>query len=253
MADEDCLRSLDARVAQLKIAVERMTRAQLKSVEWCSQTVSDVGDIKAEIIEMRREVAGISKALVAVYGKHVKAEKALKTTSTYPISSGYFDAEITEMYQSGATDRDIARALGCHPMTVSRRRQAIGVEGWRRDAHWTPREEEILRRRCAEYSTWADVARGIEGRGEQACRSHGKRLGLALRPAWRPWTEDEHEYLRENWESGTPTDEICARLGRSEKAVRQRAHELGLTQSGKRNRIALDRSAERFWARGGVT
>lgn len=250
MAVEDDVRSLDARVAKLTSAVERSAKAQVESAEWCSQAVSDMGDMRAELLTMGREVARISKALVAVYGKHVKAEKALKTTATYPISSGYYDAEITEMYQSGATDRDIARALGCHPMTVSRRRQAIGVEGWRREARWTPREDELLRQRCLECGTWADVARGIEGRGEQACRAHGKRLGLTLRPAWRPWTEAEHEYLRENWESGTSTDEICARLGRGERAVRQRAHELGLTQSGRRNRLALDRSSRRFWAKG---
>lgn len=38
--------------------------------------------------------------------------------------------------------------------------------------------------------------------------------------------------------------------GRGERAVRQRAHELGLTQSGRRNRIALDRSSRRFWSKG---
>lgn len=250
MSVEDDVRSLSARVSKLTTAIERSCTAQVESAEWCSQTQSDVATLMADVRAMSRRMDALAKAVSKLTGL-LDGREELKLTSAYPFASGAYDEDIARMYAEGATDRDIARALGCGPMTISRRRVAIGIKGRRADAHWTEREDAVLRERAKAYTTWAEVAEGMEGRSAQGCCRRGRKLGVSLRPAWRPWSAEDEQYLREVWEScAESTEAIARRLRRTEKAVRQRARELGLTASGRRLREMSRREASRFWAKG---
>ena len=250
MSADDDVRSLSARVARLTAAVERSCTAQVESAEWCSQTQSDVAALMADVRDMGRRMDALALAVSKLTGL-LDGREELKLTSAYPFASGAYDEDIARMYAEGATDRDIARALGCGPMTISRRRVAIGIKGRRADAHWTEREDAVLRERAKAYTTWAEVAEGMEGRSAQGCCRRGRKLGVSLRPAWRPWSAEDEQYLREVWEScAESTEAIARRLRRTEKAARRRARERGRTGSGRRPREVGRREAARFWERG---
>ena len=144
MSIEDYVRSMDARISRLSTAVEKLADVEIDGAQWSAEALSRMQSFDAGMKRLSEDMRVLAKA-VARFTVLLDGRKELKTTASYPIASGAYDEEISTMHAEGATDRDIARELGCHPMTVSRRRCAIGIEGRRRDSRWTPREDAVLK------------------------------------------------------------------------------------------------------------
>ena len=243
MAIEDDIRSLDARVDKLARAVEKSATAQIESAQWCSDLISDVAVLMADVRELRREVAIVARAQSVVVA-------ASEVSASYPIAAGYHDGQIAAMASRGCTDREIGEALGVSQQTVGRRRRALGIECNHPATLWTKAEDNALREAMAGASRYEEVARSVPGRSAGSCRRRAYQLGLRLRdPAHAAWSERSDAALSEMWERGDVIDEICSALKRSRGAVRSRAYRLGLTRSGKRFEATKGRAQREFWAR----
>lgn len=249
MAIEDEVRSLDARVAKLTAALNKTMNAQIEASEWSAETQSDIGYLVAEMHDLSGRIDKLVAATLRLTGL-LDTREEMKTTLTYPIAAGAYDEEIIAMCAANATDSDIARALGCNPSTVSRRRQAIGAEAAKKRLRWTSDEDKRLRALASRCSTWHEVAEEMDGRTPESCKVRARRIGLVLRPAGRPWTEVEDEFLRRVWESGEKDiHQICHELKRTSGAVYERTRALGLTKSRKRLHWASERSMREFWSK----
>ena len=94
MAIEDDIRSLDARMDKLARAVEKSATAQIESAQWCSDLISDVAVLMADVRELRREVAIVARAQSVVVA-------ASEVSASYPIAAGYHDGQIAAMASRG--------------------------------------------------------------------------------------------------------------------------------------------------------
>lgn len=249
MSVEDDVRSLSARVAKLTTAVERSCTAQVESAEWCSQTQSDVATLMADVRSMSRRMDALARA-VSRLTDLLDGREELKTTAAYPVAAGAYDEEIARMTAEGATSGEIARYIGCSRHTVDRRRSVLGVQSGSWHQLWTDSELSRLRAAVRECRTWEEVAEGLPGRTAHACACAARKAGLRLGPTPRRWSESDDAYLSERWNDGRTTcAEIASALGRSEKAVVNRAHTLGITNRGRKH-VMAKRSMDAFWARG---
>ena len=95
--------------------------------------------------------------------------------------------------------------------------------------HWTTQDEQTLRRCRQENRTMREIA-VLMGRGIKTIRTMSRRLGLTKKPetAHRNWTQQETEFVRENYGRGYRDEELADRLGRSKAAVRKKAAQMGI-------------------------
>lgn len=118
------------------------------------------------------------------------------------------------------------------------------------DGWWRTSEVRLLRSAIPRSRTWAEVAEIVGTRGPGACSAYARKHGLGgLRPLPRRWTEEEDEVLRREWPVGTDVHELARRLGRTEKALAERAFAIGLSGLGRRE-VVQRRLSAALWARG---
>lgn len=250
MAIEDDVRSLDARVAKLTAAVEKSCTAQIESADWCSQAVSDVATLMADVRGMGRCMDALARAVERLTAL-LDGREELKTTAAYPVAAGAYDEDIARMSSDGATLEDIARWIGCCTSTVCRRRKVLGIDGQLKGARWTDREVAKMRELAKSASSWSEVADGLPGRTPSACKQKCASIGVRIGRDPVAWTEAEDAYIREHWERGDrSTGDMARELHRTEKAVSTRAYRLGVS-SGARKKIMLERTRRKLWAREG--
>ena len=247
MGDE--LRSLDARVARLTAAVEKSCKAQIASAEWCAETQSDIGTLMAEVREMRRDMRAMAKAVQKLTAL-LDGREELKTTTAYPVAAGAYDEDIARMTAEGATIDEIARWIGCVPSTVGRRRRVLGADGMAAKTRWTEAEDARLSSLARRSRDWEEVAADMPGRTSAACRQRARHLGVSAFPTPRRWTAEEDDALRSGWADGSAdVHDLSRSLGRTEKAIRNRAKRLGLSGLGRKRVVSL-RLTKAFWERG---
>lgn len=197
--------------------------------------------------DMQKRLDTLTRAVHAMAESMVVIEDAHKLTTAYPFANGNHDAEIAHYANDGWSDRAIAEELGTSAATVSRRRAALGIECNNPRRRWGRADDDALVANVGRFSTWAEVARVMPGRTPAACKRRAEQLGVSIRAKWRPWDSESLKYLGDNWEKGTPIDEIAERLGRSYGACREKARQMGLTESHARHSIVSSRESTRFW------
>lgn len=218
------------------------------STRTSAEGVSERLDVALSMVDdLQRQVDVLTRAVLAVTESMVVIEDAHKLTDAHPFASGRHDAEIAHYAGEGWTDKAIAELLGTSPATVSRRRAALGIEPNNPRRRWGRSDDDLLRAMAARFDTWEQVARRIPGRTPAACQRRACQIGVTIRAPWAPWSRESLDYLRDEWEKGTPIDEIATNVGRSFGACREKARQLGLTQSRKRLQIVSARESTRFW------
>jgi hypothetical protein len=109
----------------------------------------------------------------------------------------------------------------------------------RRTGDWSDDETEKLFRLHDEQGlTFPAIAREI-GRTPQACRTKYKREMSERRPA-QDWTAEHIAVLLEGFKEGHTYAQIASKLGRSEKSIEHKIHDLRL----KRRRVQQEVPAE---------
>lgn len=103
-------------------------------------------------------------------------------------------------------------------------------------------DDDMLRATCSECRARSEVASVIPGRTPASWEARAKRLGVGIREGSKPWSSDDLLYLYDNWERGTPIEDMTAHLKRSGNAIRMKACKLGLGKSGERKFHLLDKA-----------
>lgn len=117
--------------------------------------------------------------------------------------------------------------------------------------HWSPQEDEALRRLRSTRMTNAEIAAAV-GRTLSATSSRMDKMRMSETDPRPPrggklpaWTDTETDVLREAVEAGESNIEIARRLGRSKQAINMRVFVLGLAGRARRR----SDPTERFWAK----
>jgi hypothetical protein len=202
-------------------------------------------DMQKQLDELTRAVHAMAEAMVVI-------EDAHKLTNAYPFANGSHDAEIAHYANEGWSDKDIAEELGASATTVSRRRAALGIEPNNPRRRWGRLDDDMLKAACEKYRTWAEVSRVMPGRTPAALKKRAFQLGVSMNERGKPWDSESLRYLSENWEKGTPIDEIVRHLGRTYGACHKMASKMGLTESHARDAVVRERESKRFWKSKGV-
>lgn len=202
-------------------------------------------DMQKQLDELTRAVHAMAEAMVVI-------EDAHKLTNAYPFANGSHDAEIAHYASEGWSDKDIAEELGASATTVSRRRAALGIEPNNPRRRWGRLDDDMLKAACEKYRTWAEVSRVMPGRTPAALKKRAFQLGVSMNERGKPWDSESLRYLSENWEKGTPIDEIVRHLGRTYGACHKMASKMGLTESHARDAVVRERESKRFWKSKGV-
>ena len=96
-----------------------------------------------------------------------------------------------------------------------------------RGRRWTEEEDARIRELAARRLSWQAIADDI-GVSKSGVEAHARRIGVE-KPSATAWLPEDDERLRELW--GERSREACAtELGRSRKAVEERALLLGLSR-----------------------
>jgi hypothetical protein len=95
-----------------------------------------------------------------------------------------------------------------------------------RRRRWTPAEDNTIRQLYGTTSA-AEIASRIDRTADAVWIRAVRTLGLDKRGEVRPWSQDELDYLADNYPHGTPS-EIAEHLTRSPSAVYQQARAIGL-------------------------
>ena len=117
------------------------------------------------------------------------------------------------------------------------------------DEWWRLSEVNRLKAAIPRSRTWREVAEMVGTRSPTACALYARKHGLgSLRAPMRKWLEEEDELLSREWPKGTDVHAIAHELGRTPKAVCERARVIGLSNMGRRE-IVSRRLMDAFWAR----
>jgi DNA-binding CsgD family transcriptional regulator len=102
-----------------------------------------------------------------------------------------------------------------------------------RPTSWTPEQYDYLKR-VAFTRPYPLIAQDL-GKNKDAVRYHLDRLGLPRKTLRRMWTSQEEARLKRLLDEGVSPQEIGFKMGRSEHAIRLKAHKLTLAigESGK--------------------
>lgn len=148
------------------------------------------------------------------------------------------DQRLREWYAAGVPVTEIARRLGRSQDAVDARRRALGVPARRpTPRRWSPEQDALLRASAEAGVPAAAVAQRL-GLPLEAVRRRRRAL-LPSRRRTRPYTVAEDEALREAIARDRPLRALAAELGRTEGALRVRAHTLGLLTGDRRRRWTL--------------
>lgn len=118
------------------------------------------------------------------------------------------------------------------------------------DEWWRLSEVRRLKAAIPRSRTWKEVAELVGTRSPYACSNYAYKHKLgALKPPPRRWTQEEDALLAEEWPKGVDVHRIAKKIGRTSKAVAERARRIGLTNMGRKD-IVLRRELDKFWSRG---
>ena len=113
------------------------------------------------------------------------------------------------------------------PLAAAESPELLGATSSRPYRRWTP--EEVADVRGAYFNTTRKELAASLGVSEDALQKLMSREGIRKRPSVHRWTAEEREFLR--WEyrkSRVSVQQLAAKLGVTESAVKQQAHYLGL-------------------------
>lgn len=225
----------------------------MSGVKVGAQSVTMRVDVALTMLyDMQKQLDTLTRAVHAMAEAMVVIEDAHKLTNAYPFANGSHDAEIAHYASEGWSDKDIAEELGASATTVSRRRAALGIEPNNPRRRWGRLDDDMLKAACEKYRTWAEVSRVMPGRTPAALKKRAFQLGVSMNERGKPWDSESLRYLSENWEKGTPIDEIVRHLGRTYGACHKMASKMGLTESHARDAVVRERESKRFWKSKGV-
>lgn len=133
------------------------------------------------------------------------------------------DSIIIRCARNGMSDREISEILTGRSISgIATRRQRLGIVN---DSRWTCEENDRLR---ALYGTMpADkVSEYFPERSRNSIVSHATALGLRGYFDYHFYTEDEHEFIRQNYSSMSDS-EMGAILGHPACSIKNRRNKLG--------------------------
>lgn len=96
----------------------------------------------------------------------------------------------------------------------------------RNSLKWTSEEDDILRVNYNSIRCDADVEKILPGRTYMACKGRAKQLNISKTPSI--WTQEEDDVIRNNYTKAGAKKIMHLLPGRTERAIRKRANDLGL-------------------------
>lgn len=153
----------------------------------------------------------------------------------YGISADYYndkkwtkeDLDIIKQYYYTNTLDEIREMIGNRHTNDAIQTKAFRQFGYSKNKSWTQDEDDILRKYYS-IEEVDDVAKKLPNRTRNAIIAHAKVLGLlGLRSTQTWWSDEQVEYLMNNWES--QTDEAVAdAIGKDIKSIKNKRLCLGL-------------------------
>lgn len=153
----------------------------------------------------------------------------------YGISADYYnnkkwtkeDINIVKQYYYTNTLDEIREMIDNRHTNDAIQTKARKQFGYSKDRSWTKDEDDILRKYYS-IEEVDDIAKHLPNRTRDAIIAHAKVLGiLGLRSTQTWWSDEQVEYLKDNWES--QTDEMIANyIGKDVRSVKDKRLRLGL-------------------------
>lgn len=142
---------------------------------------------------------------------------------------------IKKMYAEGATDNDMAVALGRPVLGISQKRHQLGLKRNAAPATraWTSEETQKVREGVANGLTYFQISEALHDRSHQQVQSFACYV-LGLHRGLRKFTPEEDDFLTREFLAYKPREEIAALLKRTVGALNQRILHLGLRREMRR-------------------
>lgn len=190
-------------------------------------------NISTSITSMDAITAGNLASVCKVGGGRVRTwiKKGLQTTKFKKYKNSNFTfIKIEDFWDFATENKDLINfanidrnILGIEPDWVREKRLNDIKYSKKKNARWTKREDDVLRRMYKDYSL--KEIREVVGRTEDAITIRIRRIGLKRRVVIR-WSDKEIKMLLRLKKKGMSENKIAIELGRSSGSVNKKYKEL---------------------------